>query len=127
MGGTDVTHGALDFGILGPFEATRDGIPLPLGGRQQRAILALLVCDAGQAVSMERLVDTVWGEAAPSGAVTSLQTYVFHLRQALEPDRRRGSPGSVLVTAAGGIGWTSHRSPSTRLGSSTWSCRATSR
>src|SRR4051794_41783368 len=102
MGGTDVTHGALDFGILGPFEATRDGIPLPLGGRQQRAILAQLACDAGQAVSMERLVDTVWGEAAPSGAVTSLQTYVFHLRQALEPDRRRGSPARVLVTAGGG-------------------------
>jgi DNA-binding SARP family transcriptional activator/ABC-type transport system substrate-binding protein/streptogramin lyase len=102
MGGTAFPHGSLQIGILGPFEATRDSERLSLGGRQQRAILALLVCEAGHAVSRERLVDALWGEAARPGAVTSLQTYVFHLREALEPDRRHGSPGSILVTANGG-------------------------
>jgi hypothetical protein len=31
-----------------------------------------------------------------------LQTYVFHLRQALEPDRSRGGAGGVLVTRGRG-------------------------
>lgn len=102
MGGMASPHASLEFRVLGPFEATRDSERLPLGGRQQRAILALLVCEAGHAVSRERLVDALWGETARAGAVTSLQTYVFHLREVLEPDRRRGSPGSILVTANGG-------------------------
>jgi DNA-binding SARP family transcriptional activator len=102
MGGTANADESLEFGILGTFEATRASERLPLGGRQQRAVLALLVCEAGQAVSRERLVDALWGEAARPGALTSLQTYVFHLREALEPDRLRGSPGTILVTANGG-------------------------
>ena len=95
-------HGSLEFGLLGPFEARRDGETLALGGRRQRAILAMLACEAGHAVSVERLVDGVWGDPAPPGVVTSVQSYVFHLRQVLEPDRPRGTPGAVLVTVPGG-------------------------
>src|SRR5689334_163004 len=98
MGASDNPDQSVEFGILGPFEARRAGAGLPLGGRQQRAVLALLVCEAGHVVSIERLVDALWGETPPPGAVTSLQTYVFHLRQVLEPERQRGSPGTILVT-----------------------------
>ena len=62
----------------------------------------MLACEVGHAVSVERLVDGVWGDPAPPGVVTSVQSYVFHLRQVLEPDRPRGTPGSVLVTVPGG-------------------------
>jgi YVTN family beta-propeller protein len=102
MGETATANRSLEFGILGPFAARSGGTSLPLAGRQQRAILALLVCEAGHAVSFERLVAMLWGEAAPSGAVTSLQTYIFRLRQVLEPARPRGSPGTILVTEPGG-------------------------
>jgi len=33
--------------------------------------------------------------------VTTIQTYVFHLRKLLEPERGRGTPGEVLVTENG--------------------------
>ncbi len=99
---TDMAHGAVEFGLLGPFQVLRDDESLALGGRRQRAILALLACEVGHAVSVERLVDGVWGDPAPPGVVTSVQPYVFHLRQVLEPDRPRGTPGSVLVTTPGG-------------------------
>ena len=102
MSESDRAHGSLEFGLLGPFEARRDGETLALGGRRQRAILAMLACEAGHAVSVERLVDGVWGDPAPPGVVTSVQSYVFHLRQVLEPDRPRGTPGAVLVTVPGG-------------------------
>jgi DNA-binding SARP family transcriptional activator len=83
MGDSDEGRTSLAFGVLGPFEATSDGHHLPLGGRQQRAVLALLVCEAGRAVSVEHLIDGVWGDPAPPGALASVQTHVFHLRQVL--------------------------------------------
>src|SRR3954454_19710909 len=102
MSESERTHGALEFGLLGAFEVSRDGEGLALGGRRQRAILAMLTCEAGHAVSVERLIDGVWGEPAPAEVVTSVQSYVFHLRQVLEPDRPRGAPATVLVTEPGG-------------------------
>ena len=102
MRDTDPTTPALAFGVLGPLEARHHGEPLRLGGRQQRAVLAMLVCRVGRAVSTDRLIEGVWPERVPAGAVTSLQTYVCHLRRALEPARPRGTPARVLVTAADG-------------------------
>lgn len=92
----------LEFGILGPLEVLRAGTRLKLGGRQQRAILGLLLCEADHVVSVGRLADALWGEHLPTGFLTTVQTYIFHLRDLLEPDRARGAGGGVLVTEAGG-------------------------
>jgi len=102
MSESEMAHGTLEFGLLGAFEASRDSAALSVGGRRQRAILAMLVCEAGNAVSVERLIDGVWGDPAPSGVVTSVQSYIFHLRQVLEPERSRRSAPTVLVTVPGG-------------------------
>jgi YVTN family beta-propeller protein len=90
--------GSAEFGILGPLEVSRSGRVVPLGGPRQRAVLALLLIEANRVVSMDRLADDVWGGNPPEGWTTSLQTYVFHLRRALEPGRARGAAGDVLVT-----------------------------
>jgi YVTN family beta-propeller protein len=87
-----------EFGILGPLQVCRPGSGVPLGGPRQRAVLALLLLEANRVVSMDRLAEDVWGGNPPEGWVTTLQTYVFHLRHALEPDRGRGAAGDVLVT-----------------------------
>jgi YVTN family beta-propeller protein len=92
----------LEFGLLGPLGVTRAGTALPLGGRQQRAVLAVLLADAGTAVSVGRIAEAVWGERAPVGFASTVQTYVFHLREVLEPSRGRGAPGQLLVTESGG-------------------------
>ena len=89
---------SVEFGILGPLEVRRSGRAVPLGGPRQRAVLALLLLEANRVVSMDRLAEDVWGGDPPEGWATTLQTYVFHLRQALEPDRSRGAAGGVLVT-----------------------------
>jgi DNA-binding SARP family transcriptional activator len=87
------------FGVLGPLEVLRSGRAVPLGGPRQRAVLALLLLEAGRVVSMDRLGEEVWGGDPPGEWANTLQTYVFHLRQALEPDRARGGAGGVLVTS----------------------------
>ena len=61
----------------------------------------MLACEVGHPVSVDRLVDGV-GESAACGAVTTVKTYVFHLREVLEPHRARGSPATVLETVPGG-------------------------
>jgi DNA-binding SARP family transcriptional activator len=71
---------------------------VPLGGPRQRAVLALLLLEANRGVSMDRLAEDVWGGNPPEGWATTLQTYVFHLRRVLEPDRDRGAAADVLVT-----------------------------
>jgi YVTN family beta-propeller protein len=102
MGPDGGVGGRLEIRILGPLECLRGGVRLALGGRQQRAVLAVLLCEAGGTVSTGRLADALWGASPPPGHLTTLQTYVFHLREVLEPDRARGAPGRLLVTEPGG-------------------------
>src|SRR5690242_19345396 len=87
-----------EFGILGPLEVSRSGRAVPLGGPRQRAVLALLLLEPNRVVSLDRLAEDVWGGHPPEGWVTTVQIYVSHLRQALEPARARGAAGEVLVT-----------------------------
>ena len=87
-----------EFGILGPLEVWRAGCVVPLGGPRQRAVLALLLLEANRVVSLDRLAEDLWGGHPPEGWVTTVQIYVSHLRQALEPARARGAAGEVLVT-----------------------------
>src|ERR671932_709362 len=51
-----------EFRLLGPIEVRSGGEPLPLGGPKQRALLALLLVEAGRAVSTDRIVDALCGE-----------------------------------------------------------------
>ena len=77
----------LDFRVLGPLEVSADGEPLALGGRQQRAVLALLLLNANQVVSRDRMVDALWGEDPPATAANALQVAVHGLRKVLGRDR----------------------------------------
>jgi DNA-binding SARP family transcriptional activator len=86
------------FGILGPLEVLRSGRAVPLAGPRQRAVLAVLLLQPNRVVSVDRLVEDVWEGHAPEASVTSLQTYVFHLRRVLEPGRPRGGAAEVLAT-----------------------------
>ena len=88
----------LQIGILGPLEVRRDGVPIPIGRAKQRALLALLATETGRTVSVDRMVDELWGDEPPSKAAASLQAYVSNLRKLLEPDRPKGSQATVLVT-----------------------------
>jgi YVTN family beta-propeller protein len=88
--------------LLGPLEVTAGGAPVRLGGRKQRAVLALLLLDAGTIVSRERLIDALWGERPPPTAGTALHGHVSQLRKALEPERPAGADPAVLVTSEPG-------------------------
>lgn len=74
------------FGILGPLVIrTTDGSPLDPGGPRPRALLTLLLLDAGRTVSTERLTDGLYGAEPPAGAANALQSQVSRLRRRLGP------------------------------------------
>jgi predicted ATPase/DNA-binding SARP family transcriptional activator len=70
------------FGVLGPTRVTgADGAEVALGGPRRRAVLALLALEAGHVVTVERLVDGVYGDEAPASALNAVQSQVSRLRQ----------------------------------------------
>jgi DNA-binding SARP family transcriptional activator/predicted negative regulator of RcsB-dependent stress response len=86
--------------LFGGLAVAVDGGPVALGSPKQRLVLAALAVEANHVMSVERLIDVVWGERAPNDPASSLQAYVSNLRRALEPDR--DAPPQVLVTQAPG-------------------------
>jgi DNA-binding SARP family transcriptional activator len=87
----------VDFRILGPIEVVDGEAGLPLGGRNQRALLAALLLNAGEVVPTDRIIEALWGEQPPRTALTSLQNSVSQLRKLLGPERIvTKQPGYVL-------------------------------
>ncbi|WP_204358302.1 BTAD domain-containing putative transcriptional regulator [Streptosporangium sp. 'caverna'] len=60
-----------------------DGETVAVGGPRLRALLAMLLLNVGQTVSVRRLVEGLYGPQAPSGAAHSLQSQVSRLRRRL--------------------------------------------
>ena len=86
-----------DFRILGPLEVEGDRGPVALGGQRQKALLAVLLLEAGRVVPTDRLVDLLWGEHVPRTATTSLQNSVSRLRRELGADLlETRQPGYLL-------------------------------
>jgi DNA-binding SARP family transcriptional activator len=57
--------GVMEFRLLGPVEVVdSDGLAVALGQRP-RTVLALLLLDANEVVSTDRLIDGIWAEATP--------------------------------------------------------------
>lgn len=85
----------VEFRVLGPVEVVLHGSPLQLGGRRQRALLALLLTAPGQVVSADRLIDQLWAGEPPDGSDITLRSYVSRLRATL-------TDVAAIQAAAGG-------------------------
>src|SRR4051812_23226083 len=66
----------MEFRLLGPLEVAHDGRLLALGGRRQRAVLAILLLNADEAVARERLAAELWDGRQPESAMHTIEVYV---------------------------------------------------
>jgi DNA-binding SARP family transcriptional activator len=73
----------MDYRILGPFEAFDGKRGLSLGGARQRAVLALLLLRANEALTRDVIVDELWGEQPPQTVGKVLQNCISALRKEL--------------------------------------------
>jgi peptide/nickel transport system substrate-binding protein len=94
----------MDYRILGPLEVWAGDRPVALGGEKQRALLAILLLHANEPVSVDGLIDGVWGERPPATAVKTTQGYIARLRRALDQSEHKtpGSSNEILVTRGHG-------------------------
>ena len=87
----------MEFKVLGPLEVWEGTHSLAVGRGKERAVLALLLLNANEVVSKERLIDALWGESPPPTAPTALQVSVSKLRKTLGAARIvTRAPGYVL-------------------------------
>jgi DNA-binding SARP family transcriptional activator/tetratricopeptide (TPR) repeat protein len=77
-----LVHGIV-FGVLGALVVRAESGPVPIGEPRRRAVLGVLLLDAGRTVAVDRLAALVWGANPPATARKALQVYVSQLRRAL--------------------------------------------
>jgi DNA-binding SARP family transcriptional activator/Tfp pilus assembly protein PilF len=90
------------FGILGPLLVNDGAIVVRVPAARQRALLAVLVLNAGRVVPADELTEAVWDGSPPTSSAT-LRTHVMRLRRALGPQAGERvvtrSPGYLLDAA----------------------------
>jgi DNA-binding SARP family transcriptional activator len=87
----------IEFSLLGPLAVRCDGRAVVVPGGKPRAVLAALLLDVGELVTVDQLAEVLWGADPPASARVSVQNHVKRLRQAL------GSAGRArIATMPGG-------------------------
>ncbi|MGH3917940.1 MAG: BTAD domain-containing putative transcriptional regulator [Pseudonocardiaceae bacterium] len=92
----------MEFAILGSLEVLDQHRRIEVSSAKERLLLAVLVVHANEIVSADRLIEALWGAEPPATAANTLQTYISHLRRALEPDRAARAQDGVLRTRGHG-------------------------
>jgi DNA-binding SARP family transcriptional activator len=87
----------MEYSVLGPLEVRDGDQSVPLGGAKQRALLALLLLNANDVVSVDRITSELWSERPPATAVSTVHVYVSRLRRALGPGRIETRPPGYLI------------------------------
>ena len=81
--------------LLGTVDAVGDSGDVSIPGVRRRSVLATLALRPGELVSVDRIVDAVWGDDPPATARNTVQVHVAFLRRAL------GVPGVITGRAPG--------------------------
>ncbi len=84
----------MEIRLFGELEALAGGVPVPVRGGKQRALLALLALQRGQPVSADRLIDVLWADGQAANPVNALQAQIGQLRRTL-------GAAAILTTEAG--------------------------
>jgi DNA-binding SARP family transcriptional activator len=75
----------IEIRLLGPFEVRLDGQPARASGSKRDGLLASLALRRGRAVSVDTLIDELWGADVPAAPRNAIQHHVARLRAALGP------------------------------------------
>ncbi len=75
----------MHFFILGSLEVKTHDLRIQITAPKQRAVLAALLLGANNEVPIDQLIRYVWDGRPPATAQTTLQSYIYRLRQLLRP------------------------------------------
>lgn len=93
----------MSFGLLGPLLVRSGETNVCIRQGKQRTLLAVLLLNAGRVVSVEKLIDALWGDNPPPSADIAVRNYVMRLRRDLGEvkTRVRTQPPGYLIAASG--------------------------
>ncbi|GHF65909.1 regulatory protein AfsR [Kitasatospora xanthocidica] len=80
-------------------QVQRSGSAIALGAPRQRSVLVSLLLRPDAVVTVDELIDDLWGDQPPGSPLITLRSYVSQLRKLLEPARETPT---VLLSQAGG-------------------------
>jgi DNA-binding SARP family transcriptional activator len=89
----------MDFRILGPLEVISEGRPVSLGGSRQRALLGLFLIHAHETLSIDRLMDELWGGRAQAPSAKAMHVQISRLRKSLAA--HPGGDGLIVTHGSG--------------------------
>jgi DNA-binding SARP family transcriptional activator len=96
----------MEFRLLGTLDVRSGPDVVPIRAARQRSVLTGLLLSANEVVTVDRLVDLVWGEAAPRSAEANLRNHVTALRRRLSmaenAERVLARSGGYLVVVRPG-------------------------
>jgi predicted ATPase/DNA-binding SARP family transcriptional activator len=99
-----LSRDAMRFRVLGTLAvADTSGAALPIGSARLRRLLALLLVHSGAVVSVDRIVDVLWGERPPVSPTNALHNLVSRLRKVIGDGLLARAPGYALQVSAGEI------------------------
>lgn len=89
------------FQILGPLEVYEGTTPVEVSAPKQRALLILLLIEAGRVVTPDVILDRLWPDRPPTAGLKTVRFHVSKLRSALEPEVKGGGFEVVETHDAG--------------------------
>lgn len=91
----------MEFRLFGEIDLRAAGRGFDVGTPRQQAVLAALAVDAGRPVSIETLVDRVWGDDPPVEARNVLYSHVSRIRRVLGQASTADSPARISRRSTG--------------------------
>jgi DNA-binding SARP family transcriptional activator len=92
----------LEFTILGPLSVRGSEGDIDVRGHRIRPLLARLLVADGQRVSVDLLIDELWGDSATDRTPSTLQSHISTLRRLVGVDRLRFVDGAYELRLAEG-------------------------
>lgn len=71
----------ITFRVLGPQQVRINGVDCTPRAAKVRQVLALTLLNANQVVTIETMIEELWGDRPPRSAVTTTQTYIYQIRK----------------------------------------------
>jgi DNA-binding SARP family transcriptional activator/tetratricopeptide (TPR) repeat protein len=91
----------MEFRLFGEIDLRAAGRALDVGTPRQQAVLAVLAVEAGHPVSVETLIDRVWGDDPPVEARNVLYSHVSRIRRLLGQASAADSPARISRRSTG--------------------------
>jgi DNA-binding SARP family transcriptional activator len=89
----------MKFDLLGQLRVVKNGTPSFISARKIETVLAVLLIRADHVVTMDQLIQEIWGDRPPRRAAAGLHVYISQLRKLLQEPGDVGSP--VLTCSPG--------------------------